>query len=212
MKKIVVALAGLGLMAGIATPAQAVQSSAKAYSNCDQLLKKYPNGVAKSKSAAAKAVKSGNARPKISASLYKTNGKRLDRDKDGVMCEQYVSVQESTATESEPETSGVIYFPTGLILIDVIYKNKADKGEISQEQANFIISYVRTIAKQNVSTLCGGWKSQTFQDAALDAFALPAVAASSKLPGQEAWIREMAGLLTSSWCVDKGYNYSVMLP
>ena len=88
VKKIVVAIASLGLMAGVATPAQAVQSSAKSYSNCDQLLKKYPNGVAKSKSAAAKAVKSGNARPKISGSLYKTNGKRLDRDKDGVMCEQ----------------------------------------------------------------------------------------------------------------------------
>jgi len=88
MKKLFIGILSLLILAGLVMPAHAVQSRAKTYSNCDQMLKKYPNGVAKSKSAAAKAVKSGNARPKISASLYKTNGKRLDRDKDGVICEQ----------------------------------------------------------------------------------------------------------------------------
>lgn len=88
MKKLAIAVVSLLILTGIAAPAQAFQAVAKKYSTCADLLKKYPNGVAKSKSAAAKAVKSGNARPKVSPSLYKTNGARLDRGKDDVMCEQ----------------------------------------------------------------------------------------------------------------------------
>lgn len=76
------------LSIGLATPAQATQGVAKKYSSCSDLLKKYPNGVTKNKKARNAAVRDGFAKPKISKALYKTNGSRLDRDKDGVMCEQ----------------------------------------------------------------------------------------------------------------------------
>lgn len=76
---------GFGLSVGSVA---AVTPAAKTYTSCAKLLDDYPNGVAKSKKARNKAVRDGNARPKVSKSLYAASGKRLDRDKDGVMCEQ----------------------------------------------------------------------------------------------------------------------------
>lgn len=84
------------LIAGLATaltlawaaPSHAVQPTSTRYSSCADLLAKYPNGVAQSKAKARAAVRDGFARPKVSSSLYKTNNGRLDRDRDGVMCEQ----------------------------------------------------------------------------------------------------------------------------
>ena len=82
------AIIGLFIFAGISAPAQATQGVAKKYSSCADLLEKYPNGVAKNKKARNKAAKGGFAKPKVSKSLYKKNNRSLDRDKDGVMCEQ----------------------------------------------------------------------------------------------------------------------------
>jgi len=85
----VVALSvSLLVMAGLAAPAQATQPSAKKFSSCAKLLDKYPNGVARNKKARNRIVKQGFERPKVSKALYKRNGARLDRDGDGVMCEQ----------------------------------------------------------------------------------------------------------------------------
>ena len=88
MKTFVTAIVSVFILAGISAPAQATQGVAKKYSSCADLLEEYPNGVAKNKKARNKAVKGGFAKPKVSKSLYNTNGARLDRDKDGVMCEQ----------------------------------------------------------------------------------------------------------------------------
>ena len=72
----------------VTVPASAVTVTAKKYANCASLLKDYPDGVAKSKKARNAAVRDGFDRPKVNKTLYVTNGARLDRDKDGVMCEQ----------------------------------------------------------------------------------------------------------------------------
>ena len=88
MKRLVIVVAALLFVSGISAPAQATQGVAKKYASCADLLEKYPNGVAKNKKARKKAVKGGFAKPNVSKSLYKKNGSRLDRDKDGVMCEQ----------------------------------------------------------------------------------------------------------------------------
>ena len=90
MRAVASVVVGLLAMAGLASPAQATQSVAKKYSSCADLLDKYPNGVAKNKKSRTQAVKGDFAKPKVSKSLYKENGARLDRDKDGVMCEQEV--------------------------------------------------------------------------------------------------------------------------
>ncbi len=88
MKHLVILVAAFLSISGISAPAQATQGVTKTYSSCADLLEKYPNGVAKNKKARNKAVKGGLAKPGVSKGLYKKNASRLDRDKDGVMCEQ----------------------------------------------------------------------------------------------------------------------------
>lgn len=58
------------------------------YRSCDALLAKYPKGVARDAKAAGQAVAEGLQRPKVNKSVYTANGSRLDRDRDGVACEQ----------------------------------------------------------------------------------------------------------------------------
>ena len=87
-KALVVTITSLLAVTGTAAPVAATGTTAKKYANCDALLKAYPNGVAKSPKARRTAVREGFAKPEVSKTLYKANGARLDRDKDGVMCEQ----------------------------------------------------------------------------------------------------------------------------
>lgn len=61
------------------------------YRSCAQLLQVYPNGVAKGPVAARNAVEAGYLRPAITSraiQVYKSHEGRLDRDRDGVACEQ----------------------------------------------------------------------------------------------------------------------------
>lgn len=89
VRRVAVVAAVVGVLGGaVSVPASATTPSITQFSSCESLLVEYPNGVAKSKKAANEAVRNGQARPKVSKSLYKKNGARLDRDKDGVMCEQ----------------------------------------------------------------------------------------------------------------------------
>jgi len=70
------------------------------FANCSALLKKYPNGVAMS----AKSTNKGNgpiAKPKVDAGLYNAN-KKLDTDKDGILCEKVVKA----AAPSQSEVTG----------------------------------------------------------------------------------------------------------
>ena len=69
-------------------------SAATSYKTCSQMHRKYPGGVAKSKSAKNMKVSKGKRvkakskyKPKVSASLY-AKYRKLDRDKDGIACER----------------------------------------------------------------------------------------------------------------------------
>lgn len=62
------------------------------FKNCAQLNNKYPNGIAGSAAAAKKAVADGNRKPRVSKEIYSANAKKLDRDKNGVACEQIATV------------------------------------------------------------------------------------------------------------------------
>jgi hypothetical protein len=211
MRKVAVAVVSLLIVAGISAPAQATQGVAKKYSSCADLLEKYPNGVAKNKKARNEAVKGGFAKPKVSKSLYKTNGSRLDRDKDGVMCKQKAKASSATSTPAESADS-VVYIPTGVLLLDAVYGSQADRGEISQEQATFISAFFATLSEQDASSFCSNWKSKAFQEGFLGAVATPDIAASTDLPGQEAWIRETGSTVATMYCVSKGYSYTVLSP
>ena len=67
----------LALVTGIAAA-----TGAQRFDDCASLLKKFPDGVARSRLAAA------GTGAHVDAAIYTANSNRLDRDKDGVMCEQ----------------------------------------------------------------------------------------------------------------------------
>lgn len=72
----------------MATPAEA---AAATYSSCAKLTQVFKKGVAKNKAAADRAVRQGHPRPsstKKARKVYAANYTRLDRDRDGVACEQ----------------------------------------------------------------------------------------------------------------------------
>jgi hypothetical protein len=75
-------------IASISSPAHSAQMTAKKFSSCADMLKKYPNGVAKDKKARNKAIKGGFAKPKVSKTVYKKNRDRLDKNNDGTICGQ----------------------------------------------------------------------------------------------------------------------------
>jgi hypothetical protein len=79
-KKIITAIVAFPIF-GLGAPTSG--ASAATFKNCTPVRAKYPNGIAKSSSAASKQ----KAKPKVSASLYKTVIK-MDRDKDGTSCEK----------------------------------------------------------------------------------------------------------------------------
>ena len=88
VKKLTFAFASIFILAGIAGPAQSSQVAAKTYVSCADVLKKYPNGVAINTKAGNKAIKGGFTRPEVSNGLYKKNSKRLDKNNNGIICEQ----------------------------------------------------------------------------------------------------------------------------
>jgi hypothetical protein len=127
------------VMAGLASPAQATQAVAKEYSSCADLLVEYPNGVAKDKKARKQAVKGDFAKPKVSKSLYGENGARLDRDKDGVMCEQEVLSSE-VAECTEDDTALLRGFDAYVERI----RSKRACGEWNKGQARWALMRARS--------------------------------------------------------------------
>jgi hypothetical protein len=88
MKKafVVVSIVALGFgVNGLSASAKPIVFDVK-FSNCTQLNKVYPGGVAKSKTVRNKG---GNTKktPTVNAKVYAENSSK-DRDKDGIACEK----------------------------------------------------------------------------------------------------------------------------
>jgi len=87
---VAVAVSGAVVFAVVGAPVGAVAPTAR-YGSCEDLLQDWPNGVAQSKNAAARAVREGFYRPASSAKarkVYRAHSSNLDRDDDGTACEQ----------------------------------------------------------------------------------------------------------------------------
>ena len=86
---IMVALLGVTMFG--APTAEAVSSAptgtaAPSFPNCDSMHKKWPYGVAKSRKAARRQVRTGHYKPRVSRAGYRANS-GLDADNDGTACE-----------------------------------------------------------------------------------------------------------------------------
>ncbi len=90
MNKRIISVLVAGLLAFTtvgASPVGAVRSSvAKSYANCDALHKRWQYGVAKSRKAARRQVRTGHYKPHVSLAGYRAN-RDLDADSDGTACE-----------------------------------------------------------------------------------------------------------------------------
>ena len=69
-------------------------AAATSFQNCDALKIVYPNGVAKDQRSAA------DYGSFVSPDLYSVNGQKLDRDKDGIMCEPATKQKSSQVSSS----------------------------------------------------------------------------------------------------------------
>lgn len=69
-----------------ASSVPAAASAARGYASCTALRKSFPTGLARDAKARAAAVKAGNRAPKVSTSAYLANARRLDKDRDGIIC------------------------------------------------------------------------------------------------------------------------------
>lgn len=87
MRKVVIAVVAAAVV-GFLYPVSSYAAPMTRYSNCAALLKDFPNGVANNKRSASRAVAVGNRRPAVRPRIYRENASRLDRDRDGVACQQ----------------------------------------------------------------------------------------------------------------------------
>ncbi len=69
-------------------------AAATSFQNCDALKLVYPDGVAKDIRSAA------DYGSFVSPDLYSLNGQKLDRDKDGIMCEPATKQKSSQVSSS----------------------------------------------------------------------------------------------------------------
>ncbi len=90
------ALIGLACLASAAfITVAASEVKARTYDNCGQLRVTYPQGVAKDKRSAA------DLGATVNLSIYLANERKLDRDKDGIVCESPPGAKSTTASSSE---------------------------------------------------------------------------------------------------------------
>jgi Excalibur calcium-binding domain len=92
----------LGIILAFAIVLPASPAAAKVFKNCAELRSQFKYGVALS-SSAAKAQAAAFYLPKVSKALFQQN-KRLDTDKDGVVCEVSRPVKTPATVESESAT------------------------------------------------------------------------------------------------------------
>lgn len=160
MKRLGFFLVAVLVLGGLSAPAQATQAVAKKFTSCDRLLVEYPNGVARNKQAANRAVRNGFARPRVSASLYKTNSKRLDRNRNGVLCQQRASDRREAAN---PEAGAPNVAPSPPPVWSV-----EDSSTWSQSEVDFLrfqTERLKRIARADILWIC-----ERLADAAYDDF------------------------------------------
>lgn len=85
-----VGVTAVALLAPLLTVTAPADAAAPTFRSCDALTRVWPNGVAKSATAARRAVRDGHSRPAYGTrarAVYWQNYRNLDRDRDGTACE-----------------------------------------------------------------------------------------------------------------------------
>lgn len=201
--RVLAVIAAAAMAIGVSAPAASAAPKPAKYKNCAALNKAYPAGVAQSKAAAQVAVAAGNAEPAVSVKVYGLN-KRLDRDKDLVVCEAAVSAPAATPAPA----SGVKYTLTGIPVYDAINQSRADKGEITQAQADALTRFMNAIAapSQNARVkVCPLWSFDVFREGYLKSALSPQVMTLLGFTDADMeWARVQLDYAVVTYCVSVG--------
>jgi len=185
----------LTLATAPAIHATQVTAPTQKYASCEKLLKAYPNGVAQSSRAAKQAKDNGFATPKVYKKIYSENSKRLDRDRDGVICEQ-----QGNAPAPAPAPT-IQYLPTGVVLLDFWIESQ----KYTAKQGLYAFTISQTVrSPQLTAQICTGWKNN--KAAMLETL----LSASPQLLNDEvtdAWARSQLDMIVTTSCVSKGYSF-----
>jgi hypothetical protein len=91
IRRVALAVVGtaLGTTVAIAVPASAAAEPhpTRVFASCAGVNAEYAGGVARTKAAADRVVRQGHLQPIVCPTAYAEN-RRLDRDRDGVVCER----------------------------------------------------------------------------------------------------------------------------
>ena len=114
------------LFAPIGVPASSAQPAPTAtFSSCAKLILKYPSGISSSTVTARTATSKGYAKPRVNASVYKTNKSRLDPKGYGYMC----------ASKKIPNLGAVsVKTPWGYLKAKQVYEPAAKKCVVVKAQ------------------------------------------------------------------------------
>jgi hypothetical protein len=131
--------------------------------------------------------------------VYKANAARLDKDKDGVVCEQVAAVAE---TLKEPAVSEVTYLPTGAPLLDFWMKSQ----RFTEKQG--LVTFTLSLTLQDprfTRTVCSQWEGDTAK------WTEDLVGAMrnqlDETDATEAWLRSEIDMIVKTTCVAKGYRF-----
>ncbi len=166
-----VALAG-SLGTGVASAAP------KKYANCKQLNKQYDGGVAIDDATSSAYYRAGWRYPAVGRALYLAN-KKLDRDRDGIVCEQWDKkngdspVEPGEAVEASPSPSPspsgeVVVLPTGNRFLDVLLQGLAETGKVNQAEVTYLWVILNTF-KSKPLTFCVAYNNPAQKEELLNA-------------------------------------------
>lgn len=107
MRRLIVLLV-VALIAGLAAPTAGATATTRKYSTCAKVNADYPAGVAKTAAAATAVMAAGFQRPTVNRRLYTAITKatpRLDRPRNGVVCEVRIVITVPSAVQGLTVTS-----------------------------------------------------------------------------------------------------------
>lgn len=177
MKRLILIAAAGTVVLGLSSGG-IVSAAPKTYANCTQLNRDYSGGVAIDDATSRKYYEAGWHYPAVGRALYLAN-KKLDRDKDGLVCERWNkrngatpvepgATPEASSSPSPSPTEQIVVLPTGNTFLDVLLKGLVDTKKVNQAEVTYIWVVLNTF-KSNPLTFCVAYSRPAQKEELLNA-------------------------------------------
>ena len=122
-------------------PVAGAEAATAHYRSCKQLHQDHKWGVARNRTASSAIVAENYYRPKTSKRLYAAN-KKLDKDRDGVICPVKKKVTPTPAPTPDPFT----FQSTGMPTVDADLRAEIAAGRMNEHQFRYLWTVIHTFA------------------------------------------------------------------